>query len=174
MYGHADHHAQAVTLGGVEQPSGRHRIDTHRIEPVRRHARKVTLDDVWLWHFAAVDPRAKRPVGRPAQIQLVIADEEELAADVWPPFERRQGKRWRRARDIDGQCRRRLKHVMRHDSDQWSRLALHGALFVIQCGSNRTFDNVQGGAARHMPALACRALHRRGGYVLTDDSLGML
>ena len=110
--GHAHHHPQTVTRGGVQQPARRHGVHAHGIESVRRHARKVPVDGVGLGHFAAVGARAKRPVCHAAEIELLVSDKEKLSPYGRRAFRRAgggngrwcDGRRGRRCGGRDDEC----------------------------------------------------------------------
>jgi hypothetical protein len=82
--GDADHHPQAMRHRRVEQPARRHAVDTHRVDPVRRHLLEVARDHVRGEVPLTVARRAERAVGDPLHEQLLVTNEEELPANHGP------------------------------------------------------------------------------------------
>src|SRR6266404_1273487 len=73
------HDAQPVTLGDVEQPSGRRGIGAHRVEPVSGHQSKILLDDLRAGEFVALSVGAKSAIGDATNVKLRITNEKEFA-----------------------------------------------------------------------------------------------
>jgi hypothetical protein len=94
--GNRHQHAEPVRRGAVEQPAGRHRERPQAVDPRLAHERQVALDQRLGREREPVPGGGERPVGDAAQVELAIADEEELAAD-------------RRRRVVDRRGRSRLR-----------------------------------------------------------------
>ena len=106
----ADHDTQAVACRCVEQPARRHRIGADRVDPMRRHQSEVLLDNVGLGDLAAVGAAPERAVGDAADVELFVADVEELAARGQPAQSGRGGLRlrWGCARGLRDDGRGRM------------------------------------------------------------------
>jgi hypothetical protein len=75
-----DQHAQSVLGRPVEQPARRDREGAERVGPQLRHQPEVGLDHVLGREGEAVRRHSERAVGHAPDVELVVADEEELAA----------------------------------------------------------------------------------------------
>ena len=75
----ADHDAEAVALGDVEQRAGRHRVgDANGGDPIVRHGGEVPFHHREVEVLAAVGGGREGPVGDATDVQLLVADEQEL------------------------------------------------------------------------------------------------
>ena len=80
-----DHHAQAVALRHVEQGAGRHGMrNPDGVDPAGGHLREVPFHLREIVIFVPVLVRLERAVGHAAHVELLFADEKELAADTGP------------------------------------------------------------------------------------------
>ena len=67
--------------GQIEQPSGRKCVRADRVQPGSRDPGEVAVDDHRRRIELTLGVRAERAVRRATDIELVLADEEELAPD---------------------------------------------------------------------------------------------
>src|SRR5207248_1516325 len=70
---------QLVLDGEVEEPARRHRVGADGVDVVRRHLREVPCDTSRVVELAALLVGTEGPVGDAADVQLLVADVEELA-----------------------------------------------------------------------------------------------
>ena len=92
--GERDHDPKALSLGGVEQGSRRHRVrNAHSIEAARRHLGEVALYEVEALVLATVWAGGERPVSHATHVDLFIAGEEELALHAGSDVQRDGGER---------------------------------------------------------------------------------
>ena len=100
-----DQHAQPVLGGAVEEPARRHGEGAEAVHAELRHEPEVGLQRRLVGKGKAVPGDPERPVGDAAQVELVVAHEEELAPDGGRRVvERRSG----------GALRQRAQHGLRH------------------------------------------------------------
>src|SRR5262245_28807492 len=86
----ADHYAQPVAMGAVEQFSRRRRMrDANGVEAGRRHLPKVAFDDLQVLIFPLCCVGSKRAVGDTTNPELLRAGVEKLSARNWPLEDRR-------------------------------------------------------------------------------------
>ena len=91
--GQPHHDSEAVLPRDVEQGARRHRVrDADGVDATRGHLREVRLDDGGVVILAAVRVRAECPVGDAAHEELVVTDENELAAHLRPEKPRREAR----------------------------------------------------------------------------------
>ena len=79
--GEPHHDPEAVAVGGIQEPAGRHRVCTDRVEAVRRDLRQIALD-VILCVLAPARVGTERAVGDSADPELAVADKDEATADA--------------------------------------------------------------------------------------------
>ncbi len=85
--GEPHHDAEAVAVGGIQEPAGRHCVGADRVEAVRRDLRQIALH-VILCVLAPARVGTERAVGDSADPELAVADKDEATAD--PRSERRR------------------------------------------------------------------------------------
>src|SRR5207237_1126080 len=74
-----DHHSEPMPECGVEEPPGRSGIAAHRVEAAPGDQLEVALDR--LRRAVASTVRGERTVGDTLHIELLVPEEQELAAD---------------------------------------------------------------------------------------------
>ncbi len=79
----ADHHAQAVPRGGVEQAFGRHGVGAHRVEAGGGHQREVVVDARQRGKLRALGVGRKGAIGHPAHEEAPAVEFKELSLDAW-------------------------------------------------------------------------------------------
>ena len=75
----ADHDAQAVLRGEVEQPERRRRVGAHGVDPAGRHLREVLRHALEVGELLPVLVGPERAVGDAADVELLVAGVQELA-----------------------------------------------------------------------------------------------
>ena len=123
-----DHDPQAVAQGGVEQGARRRGVrNADGIDAVRGHLSKVTLDAETVVVLPALGIRLERAVGHPADVELLVAYEEELALGAQPrdggggeQRRLRRGARCRRPADEDA-ARSALHRGRQEATQEWHR-----------------------------------------------------
>ena len=76
----ADHHAEVVLGGEIEQPGRRHGVGPDRVDPVRGHGREVALDRLSGRELVAGLVARERPVRDAPDVELLVAEPEKLSA----------------------------------------------------------------------------------------------
>ncbi len=81
----ADHDAEAMAVGGVQQRARRHGVrDADRVEAVGRHLSEVALDDLEVAILVAVLIGAECAIGDPADPELIVVNVQKLPARTRP------------------------------------------------------------------------------------------
>jgi len=102
-----DHDSEPVSQRDVEQRAGWRRVrNPNGVDPVRRHQREVPLHQREVVVFVPVGVGSERAVGDAVDVELGVAEEEELAAHRRPGDGNRDGGEPRRGA-ICRECRRR-------------------------------------------------------------------
>ena len=83
--GESDHDAEAVALRDVQERAWRHRMgDAHGVDAGRRHLAEVALHLREVLVLIPLGVGRERAVGDAADVELLVPDEQELPANVWP------------------------------------------------------------------------------------------
>ena len=168
----------AVLGGPVEQPARRNGERAQAVRPDLDHEAEITLERLLLREREPVRRRGERPVRDAPEVELVVTDEEELAADGGgPAVERGQGcplrqraehglrHTWRNLGNInDGARRHNRARPTSRTGQATNRGAYRDAAAAVgarHARANRTTDAIQAAtsASRTRRSIALLATH---------------